>query len=353
MKSLAALRLRGRGDDHPGIVFKLLHPRAEVCRRVLEPDRVQNARLVRQERRSQFANQLLLGIPFGAKSRPLRDTLPVQTGGVAAGMSEFMVKGVVVVLLAVEGGGRRDADNIIRGRVERGESRVVDGTKPGIFHDGSRPFVRRRHALVRRDRRCRDAFGLVEIENIRPPDERNAGGRAVLAQHHLPGFVPLFEDLVIDDRRGFLALLHVAAKVERLPETDPERGLVVRGAEKQGIDSAIGFARYDVLDTEPGLLPRHGAALQLLDKPPGYRLINVAVHSATSFRAMSMADSASCGGRPNSRAMTAAERLAVLNSGEKRRVRRGIAPVHKVPEIPFENGVVRIVHKSPASRKLK
>ena len=103
-----ALRLRGRGDDHAVIVFKLLHPRAEVCRRVLEPDRVQNARLVRQERRSQFANQLPLGIPFGAKSSPLRDTLPVQTGGVAAGMSEFMVKGVVIVLLAVEGGGRRD-----------------------------------------------------------------------------------------------------------------------------------------------------------------------------------------------------------------------------------------------------
>ena len=58
-------------------------------------------------------------------------------------MSQFMVKGVVVVLLAVEGGGRRDADNIIRGRVEGGESRVVDRTEPGIFHDGSRPFVRR------------------------------------------------------------------------------------------------------------------------------------------------------------------------------------------------------------------
>ena len=143
MKITAALRLRGRGDDHAGIVFKLLHPRAEVCRRVLEPDRVQNARLVRQERRSQFANQLLLRIPFGTKSSPLRDTFPVQTGGVAAGMSEFMVKGGVIVLLAVEGGGRRDADNIIGGRVERGESCVMDGTKPGIFHDGSRPFVRR------------------------------------------------------------------------------------------------------------------------------------------------------------------------------------------------------------------
>ena len=54
-----------------------------------------------------------------------------------------MVKGVVVILLATECGGRWDADNIIRGRVERGESRVVDWTKPGIFHDGSRSFVRR------------------------------------------------------------------------------------------------------------------------------------------------------------------------------------------------------------------
>ena len=69
-----------------GSFSSFLHPRAEVCRRVLEPDRVQNARLVRQERRTQFANQLLLGIPLGTKSRPLRDTLPVQTGGVTAGM---------------------------------------------------------------------------------------------------------------------------------------------------------------------------------------------------------------------------------------------------------------------------
>ena len=58
-------------------------------------------------------------------------------------MSQLMVKGVVIVLLAVEGGGRRDADHVIPGRVAGGESRVVDRAEPGIFHDGSRPFVRR------------------------------------------------------------------------------------------------------------------------------------------------------------------------------------------------------------------
>jgi hypothetical protein len=58
-------------------------------------------------------------------------------------MNQLVVEGVVVILLAMEGGRRRDADNIIRGRVERGESRVVDRAEPGIIHDCSRPLVRR------------------------------------------------------------------------------------------------------------------------------------------------------------------------------------------------------------------
>ena len=55
------------------------------------------------------------------------------------------------------------------------------------------------------------------LKTFAHPDNRNASGPAVLAQHFLPSFVPLFEDLVIDDRRGFLSLRDVAAKVERLP----------------------------------------------------------------------------------------------------------------------------------------
>ncbi len=109
------LRLRGRGDDQPGIVFELLSPRTEVGRRVLEPDRVQNARLVRQERRAEFGNQFLFRIPLGTKSRVLRDTLPVQAGDVARCVDHLMVKGVVIVLPAVEDGGRRDADHVILG----------------------------------------------------------------------------------------------------------------------------------------------------------------------------------------------------------------------------------------------
>src|SRR6476660_1227629 len=120
---------------------------------------------------------------------------------------------------------------------------MMDGAEVGILHDGSRLFVWLRDVLTRRDLRCRDAIGLVEIEDIRPTEERNAGWPAVLAHDHVPGFVTLFENLVINDRRGFLALLHVPAKVERLLETNPERGLVVSRAEKQGVDSAVGFAR--------------------------------------------------------------------------------------------------------------
>ena len=44
----------------------------------------------------------------------------------------------------------------------------------------------------------------------------------------------------------------MAAQIEGLLETDPERGLVVRRAKKQGVDSTVGFARDDVLDCEPG-----------------------------------------------------------------------------------------------------
>ena len=67
------LRLRRRGDDQLGIVFELVDPRSKVGRRVLEPDRVQNARLVRQERRAEFRDQFLFRVFLGAKSRLLRD----------------------------------------------------------------------------------------------------------------------------------------------------------------------------------------------------------------------------------------------------------------------------------------
>jgi hypothetical protein len=52
----------------------------------------------------------------------------------------------------------------------------------------------------------------------------------------------------------------VAAEVEGLLETDPERGLIVRGTKKQSVDSAVGFARDDVLNGEPALLPWYGSA---------------------------------------------------------------------------------------------
>ena len=58
----------------------------------------------------------------------------------AAGVSEFMVEGMVVVLVAMEGVGRGDADDIIRGRVAGGKSRVVDRAEPGIFPRWQRPF---------------------------------------------------------------------------------------------------------------------------------------------------------------------------------------------------------------------
>ena len=138
----APLGLRGCGDDHAGIVFKLLNPRGEVGRRVLEANRVQNAGLVRQERRAQFANQLLLGIALRTKSRPLGNALAVETGGMTCGMNQLVVEGVVVILMAMKCGGCRDADYVILGRIAGSKSRVVDGAEPGIFNDCGRLFER-------------------------------------------------------------------------------------------------------------------------------------------------------------------------------------------------------------------
>ena len=54
------LGLRGCRDDHPGIIFKLRNPRSEIGSRVLEPDTIQNSRIVGEECRAEFRNQLLL-----------------------------------------------------------------------------------------------------------------------------------------------------------------------------------------------------------------------------------------------------------------------------------------------------
>jgi hypothetical protein len=50
-------------------------------------------------------------------------------------MNQLVVEGVVVILMAVEGGGRRDADYVILGRIAGSKSRVVDGAEPRIFND--------------------------------------------------------------------------------------------------------------------------------------------------------------------------------------------------------------------------
>jgi hypothetical protein len=55
----AALGLRRCGDDQAGIAFKLLNPRGEVGRRVLETNRIQNAGFVRQKRRAELRYQFL------------------------------------------------------------------------------------------------------------------------------------------------------------------------------------------------------------------------------------------------------------------------------------------------------
>ena len=104
-------------------------------------------------------------------------------------------------LLPYHSPARKIEETSILGRVEAGKSRVVDGAKSRIVDDCSSLRVRLASVLASCDYRRLDALGLMQIEDIRPPDKRNAGGPAVLAQHHVPGFVPLFEDFVVDDRR--------------------------------------------------------------------------------------------------------------------------------------------------------
>ena len=82
MKSLARCACDAAETIIRGSFSSFSSPRGEVGGRVLEPHRVQNAGLVRQERRAEFGDQLLLGIPLRTESRLLRDALPVQTGAV-------------------------------------------------------------------------------------------------------------------------------------------------------------------------------------------------------------------------------------------------------------------------------
>ena len=88
-----------------------------------------------------FMKMLESALSAGAQARKGKKDEAV-AGTVAGCVSHLVVKGVVVVLLAVEGRWRRDADHVIPGRVAGGESRVVDRAETGIFHDRRCPFER-------------------------------------------------------------------------------------------------------------------------------------------------------------------------------------------------------------------
>jgi hypothetical protein len=74
---------------------------------------------------------------------------------------------------------------------------------------------------------------LVKIEDIGPADEGDALRRSVIATYRISGGVRLFEELVVNDRRGLRPFLNVAAKIEGLLEGEPERRLKLRGAEQK------------------------------------------------------------------------------------------------------------------------
>ena len=167
---------------------------------------------------------------------------------------------------------------------------MMDRTEFRVCHNLSGLFQRLPGALPGSDRRRRDAFGLVQVENVRPADERNSGRTSVPTDDRIARFVVPIEEFVVNDGRGFLALFDVSAQVECLFEAHPEWRLEFGGTEEERINTPILLSGNHVLDAEPWFLPGHRALFQLLDKAISDGLINIPAHNQTSCRAASIAD---------------------------------------------------------------
>jgi hypothetical protein len=164
---------------------------------------------------------------------------------------------------------------------------VVDGTGLGFLDDLGGLFERVEWVL--NDGlslgRWRDALGLVEVEGVAPADEGYPGGATIASEDEVSLVIPLLEKLVVADRGGVLTLLDLAAEVVGLLEGQPVGGFKVTPAQDEGIDAPVGFLGDDILDSHPGLLPRHGPMLELLDIAGRDELVDVLAHMATSSRA--------------------------------------------------------------------
>jgi len=93
---------------------------------------------------------------------------------------------------------------------------MVNRTELRVLHQDCRSFERLGSILTGGNGWRRDALRLVEIENIGPANEWNPGWPAVFPDNQVAGIVPLFKELVVNDRSGLLTLLHVPTQVESL-----------------------------------------------------------------------------------------------------------------------------------------
>jgi hypothetical protein len=88
-------------------------------------------------------------------------------------MGHFVIQAVIVVLLAVKGGGSGHPDYVILGGVISSESSVMNRTELRAIDHSCGSFERLGSILTGGNGWRRDALRLVDIENIGPANERN------------------------------------------------------------------------------------------------------------------------------------------------------------------------------------
>lgn len=100
---------------------------------------------------------------------------------------------------------------------------MVDGAGLGLLDDLGCLFERMEgvlgNGLVLG--RWGDPLGLVEVEGVAPADEGDPGGATIASEDQVPVVIPFLEELVVDDRGGFLTFLDLSSKVVGLLEGQP------------------------------------------------------------------------------------------------------------------------------------
>lgn len=208
------LGLRCRRHDERLVLLQLLQPAFHVgCGAVNGP--IHDAGMAAQKRAAEFGDQFLLAVGIGAESVPFRDAGAIQAFFVASRMHQFVKKGGVVAILAVEPCPFWHSNGVIGRGIERLRHAVLDDRRLWhLRHDLSR-FGHDKGASLH----CRhilQSLALGGIEDVIQAQERDFP----LLLRFLVLNLQLFPEY---DRTGFFALLHAAAKLDGLAEGEPVR----------------------------------------------------------------------------------------------------------------------------------